>query len=527
MRRRTSRTSYIRMAIRGIATGAIAVTVALGAAGCTPGSSTEKAGATLNIAAASGPTTLNPVANGTGIPNEFFLDQAYDPLIIREGDGSLRPGLATEWGYTDDTNKTFEITLREGVQFSDGADLNAEGVKKWLEYFRDGTGVFAAQFAGLKDVEIINDKKIRLHLSESSSLWPNNLTQNRYGYVISPAALDNPDALGTMTAGAGGYVINPSETVTGQKYVYDKNTKYWNPGGQHWDRIVVTVITDANSALSSIQSGQVDFLVGQARSAQSAEDAGINVKRVPYLWNAVVLMDRAGTQVPALGDVRVRQALNYAVDREAVSRAVFGKFGTANSSMIIEGFDGFDKTAQDPYPYDPEKAKKLLTEAGYGNGFDMPMLVFNRNGTDETTFAQAVQGELAKIGVRVQLIDAGDGSTVIPDVLALKYPTWAFFGQVEDPTLLVAEQLAPDAGVLNPFATEDTRLLELWQQALAAQGGDQVAGQQALQRYIAEQAFYLQVSVSDIVYFHTDKVDGLDVSNAQPIAYLPDLKPAA
>jgi ABC-type transport system substrate-binding protein len=513
---------------RGLLIGASAVALSIALAGCSGSTGSNKTALpVLKIAAASGITTLNPVLNGTGIPNEYFLDPAYDSLIHRAGDGSFTPGLATKWGYTDTANKVFELTLRSGVKFSDGTTMTAEGVKKWFEYFKTAPGgLFAAQFAGITSIDVVSPLVLRLNLADSNPLWPSNLSQNRYGYVISPKAIANANSLGTSTDGAGPYVLDKSATVSGSSYTYTPNKYYWDKSRIHWSKIVVTVVTDPNAALSAIQSGQQDFAVGGAKSAAAATAAGVKIKAVPYLWNSVVLMDRGGEQIPALKDVRVRQALNYAVDRKTIAKAVFGKYGVANGSMVLPGFQSYSDAAENEYSYDPAKAKSLLKAAGYPNGFKMKMLVFNRNGTDETVFAQALTGYLSAIGVKADLIDGGDGSTLINDVLAKKYPTWAFFGQVEEPSSLVAEQLLPTSGVLNPFKTNDKKLLSLYAAAQAAPAAQLKAALQAVQAYIVDQAFYLQVSISDNVYFYSKSITNIDVSNGQPLPDIVDFKPA-
>jgi peptide/nickel transport system substrate-binding protein len=481
----------------------------------------------LRIAAASGVTTLNPVLNGTGIPNEFFLDPVYAPLIEHNPDGSFGPGLATSWQYLDDDNKTFQLKLRQGARFADGEAVTAQIVKDWFTFFQTLPGsAFGSTFDIISSIDVSGEDTLTLNLSESNPLMPMYLSQNKFGYVIGPKGMADPDSLGTTPDGAGPYTLDPGTTTVGSIYTFLPNEHYWDQDRIHWSKIVVTVMNDPNSVLSALQSGQVDFAVGQPRTADAARSAGLTVTTVPFVWNAIVLWDRGGEVVEALGDVRVRQALNYAIDREAIEQAVFGEYATANVSMVTPDAASYSQAAETRYGYDPAKAKALLEEAGYGSGFTLPVVVWNRNGTDEMTFSQAVAGYLADIGVTLDLIDAGTGSTLANDILALKYAAFSLFGQTEEANLLTSDHLMPNSGIMNPFGTNDPQLIELYNQVQAAPEPEQAGKLQALQQYIVDNAFYLQAGISDNVYLTAPAVTPPQVSANQPIPNIVDLMPA-
>src|SRR5215471_17361147 len=144
------------MSLRRKATGLAAVSVLAGMAitacgggsggGAAGGSGGQGQGGTLTVAMPSGITTLNPIQNGTGIPNQQFLQPAYDSLIIRSTDGKLVPELATAWSYSDG-NRKFHLTLRSGVKFSNGQPMTAQSVADWMLWFKKSSGLFSARFA--------------------------------------------------------------------------------------------------------------------------------------------------------------------------------------------------------------------------------------------------------------------------------------------------------------------------------------------------------------------------------------------
>lgn len=468
--------------------------------------------------------SVNPVKIGTGIPDQFFIQPAYDPLIWRAKDGSFQPGLALDWGPDDDENKSFYMKLRPGVTFSTGEPFNAAAVKNWLEWYRDGTGIFAGRFKSIIDIETPDDLTVILRLSESDAAWPASFTQDRYGYVISPQGTQDEDSLGTQTFGTGPYVLDRANTVSQSRYEFIPRDGYWNPDAVHWDRIVVTVVSDSAARLAAVLAGQVDVVIADATTADNAEAQGVGIAHAPYLQNTIVMMDRGGEESSIVGDVRVRQALMYAVDREIVAEAVFGKYGAANATMITPDYHGYIEDLETAYPYDPDKARALLAEAGYADGAEFDMLIWDRNGL-ESLWAQSLSGFFADVGVTVHLKQP-EPSSILSHLAEHTWPTFAFFGQIEEPNLLVQEQLLPESGVLNPYKYEDAELIEIYQRFHAARPEDQPAIQKELTHRIIDQAYYLPYTVSDIIYFHSDAVAGIEVTAAEPIINMMKLRPA-
>ena len=521
------------MSLRRKATGLAAVSVLAGMAitacgGGSSGSTTSGSasqGGTLTIATPSGITTLNPIENGTGIPNQQFLQPAYDSLIIRSPSGQLVPELATAWSYSDG-NRKFHMTLRSGVKFSNGQPMTAQSVADWIMWFKKSNGLFSSRFADVTSVTVSGPLTLTMNLSQSDAAWPTSFVQDRYGFVVCPQGIANPKMLGTQTCGAGPYALDPSQTVSGTKYVYTPNKYYWNKPAVHWQKIVVQAISDPNAVVAAMASGQVNVAVGSSQTASAAKSAGQSVVSAPELWDALEILDRGDT--PPLGNVKVRQALEYAVNRGAVTKAVFGQYAQPNTSMLVSGLPGYSASLGTQYTYDPAKATALLAQAGYPHGFTIDMLTFNRNGL-ENTLAQAIVPYFAAVGVQLKLDEQPPGSAqLIPGLLAKKWPALMFFGQAEAPNLLTQEQLLPESGVLNPYKYTDQHLISLYNQYNAAVGTQaQEAILQQMQDYIDNQAYYVTFSVSDMVYFHSSNVTGVDVSSAEPILNIYTLKPAS
>jgi peptide/nickel transport system substrate-binding protein len=490
------------------------------------GGGNSKSNSTLTVAMASGITTLNPVQNGTGLPNQAFLQPAYDSLIIRTPSGALQPELATSWSYSDGNTK-FHMNLRSGVKFSNGQAMTAQGVANWIMFFKKANGLFSARFADVSSVTVNGPLSLTMNLTQADAAWPSSFTQDRYGYVICPAGLTNQKMLGTQTCGAGPYVLDPAQTVSGTKYVYTPSKSYWNKSAVHWGKIVVEAITDPNAVIAAMSSGQVQVAVGSPQTASAAKGAGLSVTSAPELWDAVEIFDRGSNATP-LGNVKVRQALEYAVNRAVVTKAVFGQYAQANTSMLVQGLPGYSASEGSQYTYNPAKAKSLLAQAGYSHGFSVTMVSFNRNGL-ENTLAQAIVPYLAAVGVTLKLaIEPASSAQLIPDLLAKKWPALMFFGQAEAPNLLTQEQLLPASGVLNPYKYNDTKLINMYNQYNSAPGtAAQESILEQMQTYIDDQAYYITLNVSDQVYYHTSGVTGVNVSSGEPILNMYTLAPTS
>ena len=308
-----------------------AAAVALTASGCAasakPDASASGArGGTLRIALAAAPTSLDP-ANMEQSTSPF-AQPAYDALIGVTADGTLVPSLATEWGFTDDENKVFEITVRDDVTFSDGEKLDADALIANFEHLDDGRSNVATLVNG-GTYEKVDDDTIRITWDTPHPLAPQALTQRWVaGMVVSPKAIaEDPEGLATQTVGAGPYTLDAAQTVAGSRYVYEARDDYWNPDGQLWDEVVITVIENPEQRLNALKTGEIDYAVGDLSTADSAASADLQVLYAPTIVYGQSLLDRDGTLGSPLGDVRVRQAINYALDRTSIAQALLGDLG--------------------------------------------------------------------------------------------------------------------------------------------------------------------------------------------------------
>lgn len=499
---------------------------AMASAACSPGASQSSSAAstTLTIAAPNGPLSLDPALNGNGTPLVWFTRLAYDPLINRDAKGDPQPGLATAWRYSDD-RLSFVITLREGVKFSDGSDLTADAVAASMEYWKAHTTF--PYLANVATIAPTGPLEVTLKLSTPDPLLPYAFDQEgQAGDIIAPSGVANPGQLGAATLGAGPYTLDPAATVANSSYVYVKNPTYWDQSSIHYEKVIVKVIADDNSLLAALRSGQVQAAQVNNSSVAAGKSAGLAATSARSAMVGIYLADIDGTVQPQLKDLRVRQALNLAVDRTSITKALYGDTGTATDQYAADGTPGYDASLEDLYPYDPDKAKKLLADAGYPDGFDMTLVV-QPGALNQNLLAQTVVEQWAKVGVRATI----NAPTAFPDYVQLlmskAYPatTLNFYYSAH---LTIMQGLFTNPALYNFFGYNDQGandlVAEQRQYDVDSAEGDTAAA--TSERYVVENALAVPIASVDTVMLSTKTVSGLDFTSAFPIPDPTKWKPA-
>ncbi|MDR1388322.1 MAG: ABC transporter substrate-binding protein [Propionibacteriaceae bacterium] len=478
----------------------------------------------LTIASQSDPGTLDPALINQAA--QWFTDLAYAPLIQTSSDGTIRSSLATEWGYVGEGNTVFELTLRPNVTFADGGQLTAQGVVDHLVYVKGAGGQLGDSIATFEKIEATGPLTVRVTLSQPNPELVYLFAQSGVGVtqIISPEGLANTAKLGSETHGAGPYVLDASATITGDTYVYQPNPNYWDPDNIHWDKVTIKVIPNINSVLNALRSGQADFAQGDFTTAQAAQEAGLTTHFVPQVFQGIALNDRDGQMVPALGDIRVRQAINYALDRETIATALLGATGRP-TTQTVNGV-GYVPALDDYYAYDPDKARSLLAEAGYADGLDLPTLSTPFASGDLVT--QAIAGQLAEVGINLVVESKADVNEFFNLMATGAYPVaWIGFGSM--PMYLEGINLFGPGALFNPFRTQDDQITELYDQ-LAKAPADQVeALSQQIETRLVELAWFAPVAWVPLGQYATAKIDPVAVtttSGASPLVAIIDLKPA-
>lgn len=439
------------MMFRWKATAAVAVVAALALTGCA-GGETETTGSDggradrLTLISIVAPTSYDIGAGAEWGNRSEFFEAVFDTLLRKDASGEIQPNLATEWSYNDD-NTVLTLTLRDDVTFTDDTKLDAEAVVGSLERFRDGTSPQAATLAG-KEFAATDATTVTI-TQDAPDPSLENLLSIAPGLVQAPSSFDDENSA-TTPVGSGPYILDSASSVTGTTYNYTANPDYWNADAVKYENLTINVMEDTTAILNAIKAGEANGAkIADNNTITEVEGAGWTIESNELDFQGLLLFDRAGTMASELADVKVRQAINMAFDREALLQSLQSGYGTVTEQVFPETSVAYDEALDSTYGYDPDAAKALLADAGYPDGFTLNMM---STPAFQTTFDLVAQ-QLADIGITVKYTDPG-ASNFITDMLAPKYPaTWMALEQNPD-WQLINFMVAPNA-TFNPFKSQD------------------------------------------------------------------------
>lgn len=317
--------------------------------------------ADITLALGTEPSTLDPQTAQDGSERAVSRN-IFETLLTRTPTGDLVPQLATGLPRQIDAT-TWEVTLRPDLKFSDGKPLDAAAVATSINRIVDPKTASRQRpfFLGIKQAEAVDAVTVKVHTNGADPALPARLS---WLTIVSPAAAAD-GSLSQKPVGSGPYVL--TEWSKGNRIVLTKNPNYWNPKAVgNVDRATYRFVAEPGTRLSGLRAGDFDFITNLL-----PEDT----KRVA---KAVTLK---GTDLPFVSlnalkgltaDVRVRQALNYAVDKEALANDLYGGYASvSHGQLLAPGWFGYDASIN-PYPYDPKRATELLKAAGaHGKSIDL------------------------------------------------------------------------------------------------------------------------------------------------------------
>ena len=487
----------VRAAVALSLSGMLLLTACGGDTGAGTSASGENCDGTLTLA---NDNTINgwDFRNHVGSGHSWLQWRAvFDTLLTFDVDGTVLPGAAEEWSYNEDKT-VLTLKMREGMTFTDGAPVDAEAAKRSLEAFRDGNGPSSPRLAGVV-VDAVDDQTLVLTLPDADPGMLFTLS-DAGGALVSPASIDSP-TMDTVPVGSGPYTLIADETVVGSKLVYERNPDYWNPDAYPYDELELLVMPDKTAQLNALASGQIDGAEVSLASIEQAESGGAHVEAFPNVWSGVYFMDRAGTKIPALGDVRVRQAINMVFDREAIVQSIWNGHGMANSQIFGPTTSGFDEDLVDYYDYDLEAAKKLMADAGYADGFDvtMPEVV----GYQDEYTAITVQ-QLAELNIRVTTLPVPRAESV-PRILRGEFPMFVYKVPMHPEVNTVSNHLPPEGG-FNPLHNEDPELTALLAERAVTDYEESEEIYEQISKFLVENAWYAPFGQPDVPWALDDCV---------------------
>ncbi|MGJ3509173.1 ABC transporter substrate-binding protein [Enemella sp. A6] len=392
MSRSTMRSKFISL-IGGLIAVAMIVT------GCTGNGAGNGNGEgksdTLVIGAVAHPPTMDAVTNDSAAIPQVLLYNVYETLVKMGSDGELQPLLAQRWEVSPD-NLTYTFHLDPAAKFASGKDVTSSDVKHSIERIQAGgsvTNVLQGQMEVVESVDDSDKSVAVIKLKRPSNAWLYNMTST--GGMIFDAESDTD--LATDTAGSGPYQLK--QWNQGDSVVLERNEQYWATP-QPFREVTFRYFTDPNAMNNAMLSGDLDIISNlQAPQAidQFSDTSRFQIIEGTTSGEVVLAMNHENK---ALADVRVRRAIMHAIDRQALIDTVWNGHGTLIGSMASPTDPWYEDLSSE-YDYDPEKAKKLLAEAGYANGLTLrlrlPVLPYATSG------GQFVASQLREVGINATI----------------------------------------------------------------------------------------------------------------------------
>lgn len=354
---------------------------------------------TVTIALTDDPPSGDPHKT-RGANGGHLLFNLYDGLVALSGDMmTISPALATSWEQL--STQSWRFTLREGVRFHNGEPFNAEAVKYSIERILDPNAVrFNTDYRQIGEVEIVDEYTVIVNTLTPD---PNFLPKLSSLHMMPPVytASISEEQFSANPVGTGPYKF--VEWILGQRLVLEANDDYWG-GRPSVDRLVFRPIPEASTRLAELQAGTVDIIVGLNYDAIPLVNANPNLRAVTNSGRRTVFMHMdLFVGIEPLHDVRVRQAMSYAVDRQLIIDAVLNGVGTPLATIFRPDMAGYTADFE-PYPYDPERARELLAEAGYADGFDIRFMTSDGILNKGVEVAEAIGAMLGDVGIRTEIL---------------------------------------------------------------------------------------------------------------------------
>jgi peptide/nickel transport system substrate-binding protein len=413
-------------------------------------SSAAQAEKVLRVGLGSLPSSLGDPYRNSWLPGLFTFAAIFDPLVIVGNDGKTIPMLATAWKTTDE--RTWVFTLRPNVTFSNGEPFNAAAVVAVIDYLQSPEGRIvrvAQELTSIESARAIDDLTVEIKTKAPNPFLDRELSSLR---IVPPRAWKElgPEKFALAPVGTGPFMVEKWEA--GRVSLKAFRASWRAPKA---DRLELIALPEISSRVQGLIAGNLDVAVALGTDEKPlVEGAGqrIVIAPDPSAIGLAFVLQKQGQPVPSpMQDIRVRQAMNYAVDKQAIVDALLGgqaRVPAQHAASIAFGYDA----SLAPWPYDPAKAKALLKEAGYEKGFRFTAeILLSSDGNAHAIYQQAA-ADLARVGIAMQI-------QVIP---ASQYARLLYQGQFAGEAFGVDYAAAPSLDALRAFVWHSCAWPQAW-----------------------------------------------------------------
>lgn len=356
---------------------------------------TPRRGGTVTYASSSELTTLDPPNTGD-FSSVAALNLMYEGLVSYTPDLVIKPALATGWETKDNT---WTFKLRTGVKFHDGTPFNAAAVKANIDRFFTGDKPLRTSnwTTVIERMDVVDDQTVRFVTKGVNAFFLTTVADNS-GYIVSPDAIKKfGKDLSKNAVGTGPFKF--SEWIKDERFVAVRNDDYWGDKA-YLDKVVIRALPEAESRVIALEAGDVQLAirVNPEQIERIRKNPALAIDLKPTTRH--LFMGLACLKKP-FSDVRVRQALNHAIDKQAITKNLYLDTADVMGGAVPPGAQGF--AAPPPFPYDVAKAKQLLADAGYPGGFTATLIGPKGAYLKDFELQQAVQQYLKAVGVTINI----------------------------------------------------------------------------------------------------------------------------
>lgn len=387
---------------------------------------------TLRVGAGGAFTSMDPHYHNLG-PNNVLTSYVFDPLVRFDSKYQPEASLATGWTVVDD--KTWEFKLRPGVTFHDGTPFTADDVVFTfgrIPQVLNSPSSFVFAVKPIAKIEVVDPLTIRFHTTAPEPLLPYNMATVR---IVSRKHGEGAatSAYNTMTAAVGTGPFRLKSFAVGENAVFERNDAWWDKKPA-WTAVNYRAVTNDASRIAALRSGELDIIdqvpprdVAEMKTNPKVDVVSMSGQRLIYLAPDVgrketpFVTDNAGKPlVPnPLLDLRVRQALSMGINRDAIRDRIMDGFSVPTGQIMPQGASGYVAEIK-PDPYDPDRARKLLAEAGFPQGFAITLHGPNNRYVNDSKIMEAIAQMWTRIGVKTT-VDAMPAATFFSRALKMEF----------------------------------------------------------------------------------------------------------
>jgi peptide/nickel transport system substrate-binding protein len=451
-------------------------------------------------------TNLDPGSSDTTNGTNEIQRHIFEALMSFEGQPfKLTPLLAESWTTN---GSTWDIKMRPGVKFQNGDDLTAADAEYSIKLALDPKSKHNIYTQGISSVQAVDGSTLRITTDGPRPGLPANLAQL---YILPKNARENAgaDAFAAKPIGTGPYKL--TEFTRGQRIVLDANPTYWR-GTVTPRRLIVRQIGDPATRVAELKSGGAQII--EAPPLPQLAELSSGSTEVAALKGARTIIYAFNTTKKPFSDVRVRQAVNYAVNREAILKDVLEGHGELLHGAFASTWPGYDPNLA-PYAHDPAKAKQLLADAGYSSGFETTWSITSGTFLKDREIAEAVASQLNEVGIKVRL-QPTERAKLQSDWLdgTFEGMTSVAWGAAADPDAMLAWALYKRKG----HAPDDKLNSLIDDSRKAVDPQDRVKVLSQLGHYVHDQAYWLFIHAQDEFYAKSKAIPWQAVPQGQSFA---------